>query len=517
MDSANILSVISSASTSEIDLLSSVPHSATQETHGEKRSVLKTSGGAGICQLSEEYVNDDRISQYQRMEQEVARNSAYRRHSMMERKSYLTNEPETFNSSHAHTDRRKSMSAVMHHPLPDFKVSPPPIESASTLLSSCSSVAEEPDNKLFDEQAGSFLKSSISADDYQLSSDITCENDAKNSLSSVTNRDRTFLMPVCYRKDTSDECFQNENTKMRYSSLAVNKFSAPKPSALVNKNFNCYPHSIIRRKSCTLLTPPLSTGIESQSNDDLLSGKKPLIRRRSSVTFGTVEEVNEHLVKTLRIPSIEEGYDKDESDSGAANNSSDNPSPNNDGDDDDINERFVEEQEQLDYVEQIRTTKRRSKSLCSGNSSRFTVSKNLTFPASRRIDPCMMPHSSTSSDSKSASNEALLAAVVPEKYPNYNIRSDSVDSGFSCASLSSGSSSEPSTPTERRCRSASIAVGLGAAGFFPHNDPGDYPSWLRSIKKLVALTKELKNSLDIGSASASLDDSHQAEVENVCA
>lgn len=71
-----------------------------------------------------------------------------------------------------------------------------------------------------------------------------------------------------------------------------------------------------------------------------------------------------------------------------------------------------------------------------------------------------------------------------------NFRSESVDSGFSCASYTSNSSNSSIEPTERvRSRFKSISISSN----YKTNERIDYITWIRSIKKLVQLNKELQN------------------------
>lgn len=71
-----------------------------------------------------------------------------------------------------------------------------------------------------------------------------------------------------------------------------------------------------------------------------------------------------------------------------------------------------------------------------------------------------------------------------------DFRSESVDSGFSCASYTSNSSNSSIEPTERvqpRLKSISISSN------YKTNERIDYITWITSIKKLVQLIKELQN------------------------
>lgn len=75
----------------------------------------------------------------------------------------------------------------------------------------------------------------------------------------------------------------------------------------------------------------------------------------------------------------------------------------------------------------------------------------------------------------------------------HNIRSDSVDSGFSCASVSSYSSLDEDTATLTKSRDKSSNLGIDLESDIKLSDNTDFLVWLKSVKKILQLTKKLKN------------------------
>jgi len=130
------------------------------------------------------------------------------------------------------------------------------------------------------------------------------------------------------------------------------------------------------------------------------------------------------------------------------------------------------------------TKSRRSKSLYPGPG-------NIAFSGLLKLRNAVLPSSSNASGKGRAKNP-LAQPSNSNPFANAG-RSESIDSGFSCASSTSSFSSgsdEGEHNGRGRGRSASVMLGAMPAGL--GIGESDQSSWIKSIKKLVEITKQLK-------------------------
>lgn len=467
--SSNILDIISYGSTDKIDHIMPVSLRTKNDRNiEEKRSILKSKAYAGLFQFSEEYEYDaERLNEYKKFEED-AKNFIRRRYSVIDCNSTNLSSKLELNKEQ---DRRRSVCTYV---IPNWTVSPPEeslqlqdensnkeliIKSEDTIIktSKISTQCWNQDatnNDNFAQTDKNTNKSNI-----EMSKNKTIQSDNDEGLNfffhclqpstispQLTNLLETALLndnlKNSFKKssDTSDFCFSIPSSSLSLLPDNTNK---------LRKDYSS------RSKSCFASTLSRSFDLDSKECDQKSKNKAT---RRTSVTFGDVKEFHNNFVRTVRISSIEEGNSDDE-------------------------KNYIDFSKESDIFEKVNASipdkyiksqklKQRAKSLC-------TVPENQEYWEFLNL-------SEKNKASNSKNNHSAYSGLF------YNIRSDSVDSGFSCASTSSYSSSEEATATtKRRTRSASIAVEIERTSTL--TDTTDFSLWLKSVKKLVELTKELKN------------------------
>ncbi|KAI1723682.1 TLD domain-containing protein [Ditylenchus destructor] len=586
--SADVLNVISSASPANSTFHLAPPQSTStqkQESNSsagaseDRRSVLKSSAFTSLFQLSEEYSNmPDRLDKNQLEEDNWSRR---RRHSVVDPNSGSN---DGYSPERSLLDRRKSVAYFDYKDnLIDTNDSNAPSTKGQSQIITSNTNKHDGHNDEVVESQNPSCENSKSPGGVMRHDSLLLPNRLKRGsipTIAVINNQKEDSLSVCegadqlQQWDNSDDLAdpqRKENTPtvvvaaqaalshIRAGESEYSSFSQPHSSTDHNHN------SVFRSASNPIRFPPkgiLTTRRLEEKDSETLSPEEESLmmlkrknsgrcmsaaflstharghttaRRRSSVTFRDViiEENNEDLLKSdnqtiTRIGSIEED---DTENKRNGEHYYENHEYHSEGV---LTGEESGDQEILKNSDN-NPPKRRSMSLYPGLDNPAYTSALRLRTLGESIDEANGCHSKDSGNvldilpkscnkSRKSKRAALGMFGLPGGAHLAGLRSDSVDSGFSCASISSCSSTESSIDdgpvgslsVPNRQRSMSIQPGSSAA--LP-DFKTDYPTWLRSVKKLVQLVEEMKHEVDENKENISTLDmlaaQYKQDVENV--
>uniref|UniRef100_A0A915DZ55 TLDc domain-containing protein n=1 Tax=Ditylenchus dipsaci TaxID=166011 RepID=A0A915DZ55_9BILA len=434
--------------------------STSTSSTDERRSVLQSTAYVSLFQLSSEWNEGaDRLDKNQLEEDNLCRINSRRRHSLFDPNG-LPTIPTHQQLQQTSIDRRRSLAVL--HTSPSSQLT-----HLEGLAKGADKNSEQHSLQNFHQQSGRnrcpniVLNLAEEEEEGEQQSQKQKEERAEHPSSSCTplfveDHNHNHIGGAC----SSDfSCFQKQPIE--------SDLLSPEEEAMFQRR-------VARGQSRCLS----SAGLGSEG----FSRSQNFAKRRNSVSFGVVEEIAEDETETVtQIGSIDE---------------------------DEV------------YVDSLAGNPEREVILvCPTKDAQFLTLEQKQEEAdnkAREDSPLDIPTFSKSKAMRKAKKAGLMA--------NYgNVRSDSVDSGFSCASLSSCSSTESSVEDPgslqkaRMIRQRSMSIQPESISIAKSVD---YPAWLRSVKKLVQLTMQLRqeeedNKDETISSLEQLAGQHRQDVENV--